>query len=317
MFLLFLLFPACNQEFDPRKELEPKLVVFSILSNDRKMQFARVEQDYMPSGFNPLEYTSDNTISKALVTLNDGGVSRLFMDTVLTRSDSSRYTSPVRCYVLTNFMPVLGRTYKISATSTLLGTASGSVTIPLRASLDMGAGALAMLDNPSAYAASGSIVCNAAIGLARGYHGHLYVDYDVLIENEWREGRVEIPLRYLHPTVKSLDFVVYPQVTPRPSVALITLGFTSEIYRATLSDVADRLYKGHKLVFKWAVFQMMQLDKNLYNYYSSVHSFRDAQSIRLDEPMFSNISGGYGLVGAYTLDSLVHLLPENFGYNNR
>ncbi len=38
---------------------------------------------------------------------------------------------------------------------------------------------------------------------------------------------------------------------------------------------------------------------------------------RLDEPLFSNVSGGFGIFGAYTLDSLVHLLPENFRYNNK
>ena len=68
---------------------------------------------------------------------------------------------------------------------------------------------------------------------------------------------------------------------------------------------------------KRAVFQLLQLDPNSYGYYFTTHAYNDPQSMRLDEPMYSNIVGGLGLVGAYTLDSLVHVLPEDFDYNKR
>ena len=312
-----VLFPACNEQFDPRQELEPKLVVFSILSTDRNTQFARVEQDYMAPDFNPLAHTGDNAVLGAVVTLQDGSVAYRFADTSFARSDTSRYKSAIRSYVLRGFLPVYGRTYQLSAASSPLGTASASVTIPTKSILDMGAGASAVLDNPSDYAPDASITCFALLSsITRGYLGHLYIYYDVLLDSEWQEGRVEIPLRFISPDLKSLEYAVYPQLASKPARNQASLIFTNELYRATLGSVANSRFMGKKLIFKWAVFQLAQLEKNLFNYYHTVHAYRDAHSIRLDEPMYSNIAGGYGLVGAYTLDSLVHLLPEDFSFNN-
>jgi hypothetical protein len=314
---LIVLLSACNQQFDPRQEHQPKLVVFSILSTDRSMQFARVEQDYMPPDYNPLVHTSDNAVQNASVTLKDGSTSYRLVDTLLPRSDTSRYKSVIRSYVLRSFLPVLGKTYELSVATSLLGTASASVTIPTKPVLDMGAGASAVLDHPMSYASDAPIGCFVLLsGLARGYLGHLYVYFDVLEGFEWQEGRVEIPMRYMSPQNKSLEYAVYPQLTGKPTRNQASLIFDNEVYRAALSTLAGSRFKGKRLIFKWAVFQLMQLEKNLFNYYFTVHAFRDAHTIRLDEPMYSNISGGYGLVGAYTLDSLVHVLPEDFSFNN-
>jgi hypothetical protein len=314
---LIVLLPSCNQQFDPRQEHQPKLVVFSILSTDRSIQFARVEQDYMPPDYNPLDHTSDNSVLDATITLRDGGTTYRLADTLLPRSDTSRYKSAIRGFVLRSFLPVFGKTYELSATTSLLGNASASVTIPTKPVLDMGAGASAVLDKPLDYATNAPIGCTILLSsLARGYLGHLYVYFDVLEGSEWNEGRVEIPLRFMSPQLKSLEHAVYPQLTGRPSRNQASLIFNNELYRAALSSIADSRFRGKKLIYKWAVFQLTQMEKNLFNYYNTVHSFRDAHTIRLDEPVYSNISGGYGLVGAYTLDSLVHVLPENFSFNN-
>lgn len=89
------------------------------------------------------------------------------------------------------------------------------------------------------------------------------------------------------------------------------------LYRAALTSVAYKKYDRSKVIFKWTVFQLVQVEQNLYNYYQVAHVYNDPHSMRLDEPMFSSLRGGVGLVGAYTLDSLVHLLPETFAYNTR
>lgn len=50
--------------------------------------------------------------------------------------------------------------------------------------------------------------------------------------------------------------------------------------------------------------------EHLFHYYSSTHADQDPHSIRLDQPLVSTLSGALGMVGAYSLDSLVTLLPE-------
>jgi hypothetical protein len=76
-------------------------------------------------------------------------------------------------------------------------------------------------------------------------------------------------------------------------------------------------YKSNKLIFNRVVFQVLQTDKNPFDYFNVGDAYRDAQSMRLVDPMFSNVAGGVGLVGANALDSLVHLLPEDFMYERR
>ena len=70
-----------------------------------------------------------------------------------------------------------------------------------------------------------------------------------------------------------------------------------------------------RIIFKWATIVVLQTDKNLYDYYSVSHASRDPFSIRLDEPMVSQVTGGLGMIGAYSVDSTVNLLPENFWGN--
>ncbi len=76
-------------------------------------------------------------------------------------------------------------------------------------------------------------------------------------------------------------------------------------------QIAYAKYGSTKIVFNRVVFQLLQVDQNLYGYYLTTHAYADPHSTRLDEPVFSGVAGGVGLIGAYTLDSLVHILPEN------
>ena len=88
------------------------------------------------------------------------------------------------------------------------------------------------------------------------------------------------------------------------------------MYSRTLTEVAYIKYGSTKIVFNRVVVQLLQVDRNLYGYYMTTHTYGDPHSIRLDEPVFSGVSGGVGVIGSYTLDSLVHILPENFSYDH-
>lgn len=316
--LPLILFPSCSEQFDPRSELEPRLVLFSILSTERTEQYVRVEQNYMPPDYDPIAYKLDEAVGGAVVTINDGRATFRLSDTALTRADTSRYPFPIRSYVLRPFTPVPGESYTVTATTPQHGFVTASVIVPARTVLGAGSLTLAVLDRPAEFdekaAISFPVILSATTG---GYVGRLYVYYDVLKGTEWVEERAEIPMSFLSPSLEDLQYALYPRLTARPTRNLTSVAFDKKLYAKMLSYTADEKYKSQKLIFKWAVFQFTQVDKNLYNYHASVHANRDPHSIRLDEPSYSNVSGGYGVVGAYTLDSLVHVLPENFPYNNK
>ncbi|HTY35812.1 MAG TPA: hypothetical protein VMH23_01810, partial [Bacteroidota bacterium] len=89
----------------------------------------------------------------------------------------------------------------------------------------------------------------------------------------------------------------------------------NSVYSRALIEIAYNKYGNTKIVFNRVVYQLLQADENVYAYYMTMHSYDDPHSTRLDEPFISSVQGGVGLVGAYTLDSLVHILPENFVFD--
>ena len=60
-------------------------------------------------------------------------------------------------------------------------------------------------------------------------------------------------------------------------------------------------------------------DKNLASYYSSLQEGVDGFTVKLDQPDFSNIKGGYGIFGSYVKRTWVLKFTKEylkqFGYN--
>jgi hypothetical protein len=114
-----------------------------------------------------------------------------------------------------------------------------------------------------------------------------------------------------------MRFLTCGRLTPRPTNNHAVGWYKNDLYSKALAAITYEKYGSTKIIFNRLVFQLLQMDPRLYNYYFVAHAYNDPHSTRLDEPMYSSISGGIGFVGAYTLNSLVHILPESFDFNNR
>ena len=317
-FLATLFLLSCNQPFDPKAPFQEQLVVFSVLSTDRNAQFVRVERNYMPPDFDPLAVVADKAIPGAQVTVTDGIATYRLRDTTLPRLDTSRFKSPLHSFVMSPFSAQAGKTYRVTVQSPGLVSATATATVPSKSFPSMAITVSTILDNPDRFKSNEGMVFNVVLStITRGFVGRLFLDYEVLEGSEWVSKRTEVPLLALDPKVPSLKYVTYPQMIARTSTGFAAQVFKNYLYTATLNSISFDRYKSNKLIFNRVVFQVLQADKNLFNYFNVAHAYRDAQSIRLDEPMFSNVAGGVGLVGAYALDSLVHLLPEDFAYNKK
>lgn len=310
-FLLGLL-TACNEQFDSRAPLDQKMVVFSILSTDRDAQIVRVQQSYMPSSFDPTSYTSDNSVSDAIVTIKASNGMYVFRDTLLARSDTSRYKFPLRAFVFNPFVPQWGQTYQVVVQSSYYGVASSSVVIPGQSKVTLSSDVAQVVDHPERYSLDTPMIFVVQLsGVSRGFVGRFLLYYNILKGSRWIEERVEIPVSSADSSTYSLDYPRYPELAVTPSTSQIALYYRNGFYRAILNKVNSQ-YQSNRLVFKWATFVVMQVDKNLFEYYVSTHASLDPHSIRLDDPLVSKVQGGLGMVGAYNLDSLVNLLPGNF-----
>jgi hypothetical protein len=311
---------SCNQPFDPRAPLDQQMVLYTVLSTDRDAQFVRVEKNYMPSGFDPTEYALENAVNDAIVTITQSAKLFQCRDTVLSRPDTTRYASPLRLYALAPFTPQRGTKYNILVQSRSLGMASSAVTIPQTPTLTEDYSAIGILQNTITRQPSDLIKYSVLLSNeSKGYMARLYIYYDVLKGSEWVEERVEVPAGTWSDDVNyyGIDKPLYPQMSPSPQTGLVSIAYKNGFLQTVVKDLTTARYANNKIIYKWVVLAVLQAEQNLYNYFVSIQEYRDARSIRLDEPMYTRVNGGLGLAGGYTLDSLTILLPDNFAGNRK
>src|SRR3989339_124166 len=314
--LLLLSTFGCNQPFDPKGPVDQQMVVFAVFSTDRDVQYVTVDMSYMPSGFDPLTYTSDNALNDVFVTLKDSRNMYQLRDTALARLDTSRYKSPLRLYALYPFTVRQGQTYQLVVQSRSMGVASATVVVPGKALLDSTYSARYILIEPFSHFPEEKIRFPSRLSSsAKGYLARLTITYDVLKGTEWVQESVELPIATADTAAYSLEHPIYPQIAPNLSAGVLDATYRNGFLINTIKNLILAKYADNRMVFKWIVFTLIQLDQNLFNYYSVVHDYRDPRTVRLDRPMYSEINGGIGFVGACTVDSLVFLLPTNFSGN--
>jgi hypothetical protein len=308
---------ACSEPFDPRGPLEKQLVVYSVLSTDRDIQVVRVNTAYMPVGFDPNTYTSDDAVKDARVTLSGAGYVYVLQQTNFPRPDTQRYTTPIWAYALNGFTPQHGKRYDLLVHSPSFGDAAASVVIPGKPLLQFSVASLALLNDPLNHDSSTTIQYTVQLSsLAKGYYARLYIYYDVLKGSRWVEERTEVPISaYEYPKTYSLRLPIYPQLSSTPKSSNVTPQFATGYLQNIIRKLTVDQYKDTHLIYKWIVLVVFQADESLFKYYRSIQGYRDPLSIRLDEPFYSTVQGGVGMVGSYALDSLTYLLPENFNGN--
>lgn len=302
---------ACKESFEPKGLYEEKVVVFAILTTLSDTQYVRLYKTYNPSGFNPLEYTADNAIAGAQVSITDGSKVFPFRDTTIVRTDKSRYQTEIKAYVAYRFPVERGKTYSLSVQVEPGNVIRTELTVPPDAT--MRSDNFFILINPFAFNDAIDLKCFLS-PLTRGYVVHTFVEYDLRVNNSWTTRREEIPLGIRnYVDCKNYD-PVYPQLQRRkagqPELSL----YSVSSYLTTLKKIWNS-NPFTDVRMKQVVFELTQFDRNLYDYFNIVNGFRDEFSIRTDEPDYSSIPGGLGIFGALTKQSLVVSIPETLGFN--
>lgn len=304
-----LLFTSCNDSFSPKGPFEHQLVVYSVLSTGRDIQFVRVYTNYDVSGFDPFQNNSDTPVKGARVVITGPRGSYSLKDTLLARPDTSRYKSPIAAYT-GRWRVEPGQTYTLTVDAPGIGTTSASVVTPNLSQTKYWY-SIDILDDPDNYKGTTNWV-GAYTGLIpsmKAYSYQLVIEYLVLTSGEWKAESIEVPMW----ASSNFAYVGYPSVS-KTYYYYAGGAYSKDIYARTLQRVV-KLHAASKLIFQRIVFRFLLLDQNWWNYYSTVRKFQDPYSIRLDEPDFTDLNNGYGLFGALTVDSLEHTYPAEFPYN--
>jgi hypothetical protein len=298
------------------------MVVYSVLTTDSDTQYVRIYAAYDPTDNDPTRSPDEISVKDAQVSITqEAGSTFMFQPKRITRADKSRYPSDIDAYYACPFRAERGKTYTLTVSSASMGTVTAKTTAP-------GGGVIlpinpAVLGNP--FGTSSDFGVSAALSpQAKGYLVRIYIDYLYpLGDGTYEPTRFEIPLSreviscfwdlyketYPHPMVRSTPptpriVVRGKEYGPEERVPYSRIPYMHKIYH-----LYDR--QGAGILFRQAVFYLVQFDAPLWNYYSVANIFRDKLSVRTDEPDYTNIKNGTGVFGSTTVDSLVWpYMPE-------
>ncbi len=290
---------GCEQEFNPKGEYRQQLVVYSVLSTRSDSQFVRVYTTYNPSGYNPLDNTSDTQVPSAQVVLRVDASNVTLSPVVVPRSDRSRYPDNIQGYLAFPYVAPLGKACSLYVTSEK-GNVEAVTIVPAKG--EIVSYNQYVLKAPDKY--NENIAARIRISAsAQGYLARLYIEFETHTGTSVVRHLEEVPAIAFTGGDTSKKFQ-YPMLVKKNLSTFEVyerLEFSLEVYKTFLADLKSRY--GEVNVTR-ALYVLTQVDANLYTYYSVVNGFLDPYSIRTDLPDFTNITGGVGLFGAMVEDSL-------------
>jgi hypothetical protein len=264
---------GCDDTFTPDGPYKEKLVVFSVLSTRSDTQFVRVHTTFR----SPI-VSEETQVPDAQVTITQGDSVFQLRDTTLERSDTSHYTTRIKAYVTYVLHLQHGLRYDLSVVSASHGNATSHATSLYRGTL------LPETD------LAGGIAARIYPGVnSRAHIVRLYLEYEVREESVWVLKKTEIPSH-----VGEAGEYVYPRPVSRENTRVV---FGALGYATVVSRLRQR-YPGGRVRLKGTRFVLTQLDDWFYAYYSVANGFPDSGTLRLDEPDFTNIEGGFGVFAA-------------------
>lgn len=301
---------ACENGFDPRGTFEDRLVLFSVLTPATDTIQVRLQATYDPPGQDPLSQTTGPTFAGTAASLlwSRGGMLAL-RDTVLPHPNPGRYTTGLHLLTGAPLRVMRGETYTVRVDAPGYPRAEGTATVPGTAPFYFLNEIL--LSNPGSYQDHGLDVIVGLPPDAFGYLARLFVEYEVVSAGSLVE-RIEVPsdldvstngAKPVYPALQGSSVSV-----ERTTAILEMFTFRTEAYRFALAEVGNR-YGVANVRYRRAILFVTLVDEHLYKYYFLVNGFFDPYSVRTDQPDYSNVRGGVGVVGAYTVDTLSVQLP--------
>lgn len=303
--LLLLFFAKCDDGFRPKGSFEDALSVYAVLQSTTDSQFVRVHATYDPPGFDPLEHTSEPDLSSAMVLMTSDSGSVTFSDSLIVHPDPQRYGTQLRIFYRAPFRPQRGLGYTLSVSVPGYPTASSRTIVP-RSPGEFRLTNTAILNSPRLYESQDINLVLKAPPEARGFLPKFFIEYQVISGTPFI-GRTEIPARLLQ--TEATVVPQYPELLPlalsigAPFNVITFWSYQTAAYRYTL-DALTGQYGIANVRFRRVIIYLYMVDENAYKYYNIVNGFKDEFSVRTDLPDYSNISGGVGVFGAVSLDSL-------------
>lgn len=304
-----VLFYSCDQDFNPYGEYHEKYVFTCILKSDKNFQTAYISHSYRPEGVDPYTNTTDPAVDKSDVRVWYNNSVYVFRDTLIERTDTSRYKDKVHIYYNNQFaiqsnetieleviLPGGKRLRSSSVTPNEIYFEDESETVipPVGKNVILLAWRRLIEDN--------------------FYSARLTIKYLQNIDGEVIPKTKVVPLSYVMSSGEEVPFFPYPSSVPYANYEL-----------DAVTHALEEISEGDPNKQNYSVYSKISFDVTTYDlpasrYVSSVSGSVDDLTVSESVSDYTNIDGGLGIFGSYSkknYDRLRFLQSyiESLGYN--
>lgn len=300
LFAVSLINYSCDQTINPNAPFRERFILNGIMKSDTSYQIVTLSHSYQPDGLDPLEYVNDPAIDNAEVNIYYDNKLYHMRDTVVARENPSRYGDSVKYYYNAELKPGPGQVIEIDAllpNGLLLQSESATPNIPRFGFFDYSS------DNmvPPSFGTTISVTWMSLEGTL--YVPRININYyapgDTLIHHK------QVPLFYYSGDGKVLP--VYPTPTKINYIEL-----SLETISQALNEIPTGGHSKSEYSIQDMTLELMCYDSYLSTYYSSIKQGLDGFTVKLDNPDYSNIKGGFGIFGSYVKTSYTISFKQTF-----
>jgi hypothetical protein len=316
---LSLFFPAgCAQTIAPKEEFREQYVLQAFVQGgmDRAPMTmnALIARTYDVDGFDPSLNTTDPSIDGAVVIVRVWSRRDTLKEWRRVSKDSSRYGTIQRYYSGTIQTPWPGDPVYLSARLPNGKELTVQTTIPqpllVQPDYIFSRGRITKANIPPAVNRWTVNWKGDASAMDHAFFPRLQILYSRRVNAVDVEGAVFVPMTFVDKEA------VYPTFIFGSSCSFDFAAIDSALAQLSAGDPQKTEYK-----IRGAVFEVMEFDDPLSKYYSSINGALDPYSVRINNPVFSNVGGGVGIFGSSFINQYIcdldTALVTPFGYRTR
>lgn len=279
---------SCEESFNPKAEFRERYVLNSLIDCNNALQKVYVMRSYDTDG-NPADYGEDLYVRDAEVKVWYDGAVYIFQDSSEFVEDSLGNMIEDFYYFNESLQPEGNKLIEIEAFLSNGFLLSSQTTTP-----NVYSGFFLNSDSilPPEDTTQTQIIIrwNSVADII--YVPKLMIEY-YKVENSipvYKEK--EIPLDYYKEGGE--DIPLYPSPSNRALYNYYINYIKKALIDLSVGDPNKLNYTITRIVFILEVF-----DLNMSVYYNSIKNYSDSFTVKVDEPDYSNVAGGYGIFGSY------------------
>ncbi len=288
--LLATVFYSCDNSFTPKTDFQKEYILNCVLRPDTTYQTATISQSYNVSGFDPSSNTIDPSIVGAKIKLFYNDSVFVFRDSTAPRNDTSRYKDPVHFYYIKGFSFSGRKPARLEAQLPDGTVLSSSTETPELGSLFFMRGDLTIPGARSDYIHVEWQGTDASENLY--FEPKLEIIYYKRSSGSGVKFSKEVPLGYFHQSGSYIPN--YPIVSSQNYI-----NFDMSAVNRAMTGIAGSDTSKKNYFILSAHLDLYIYDPNLAAYVASSQLYMDGFTVRIDQPDFTNVTGGLGIFGSF------------------